>query len=165
MLKDIDGVEKALQDIEAGKIGDTKAKVSETPLKEETGKKETDIRPVACWHVRNERRLRDNLGKGICDLYSQPHANLAYKRMGLHIGARVQFCAIEMENSRERGLIIATGIVDSDPQPFSNSSDSEFPTFVKIRDVQWLTDLKQCTCYNVNPRKGSHRSSGRGPCS
>ncbi len=121
---------------------------------------------VVCWHVRNYERLRENLERGICDLPSQPTADQWFKRLKLYEGARVQFCATEVTGEYRRGLIVATGTIGGKPEECVVVGHPKYPTCVRIKDVRWLPKpQKQCPCYKVNPRRGSHRLGGKGPCS
>lgn len=122
-----------------------------------------------CWHVSKMERLMGNLywdrkeGWGVCDLY--PLGGRAegwfYGRMGLSVENRVQFCC--------KGSIVAEGTIASEPRERTSQdppiADSDFPSVVTITDVISLGTPKRCECYVRNPRFGSHRLRGRGPCS
>ena len=120
----------------------------------------------ACWHVAHLDRLRRNLQWtekwGVCDLYSlSGHAERWFdERMRLSVGDRVRFCC--------KGSIVAEGTIASRPRERTSEDPtvwhSGFPSVVTIERVSFVTQ-KMCDCYRANPRFGSHRLSGRGPCS
>jgi len=122
---------------------------------------------VACWHVRDYCRLRANLKHGRCDLWPDPVANAWFTRMRLKRGHRVRFCiGAKHPDKALAGLIVATGTIDSKPQPCNHPEDKDFPMCVKLKNAKWLKPpLELCPCYQANPQFGSHRLGGKGPCS
>ncbi len=120
----------------------------------------------ACWHIAHLDRLKTNLqwtGKwGVCDLYRLgSHAERWFdRRMRLSLGDRVRFCC--------KGSIVAEGTIASRPRKRTASDPpilhSGFPSVVTVEEVSFIT-TKACDCYRANPRFGSHRLGGKGPCS
>jgi len=116
------------------------------------------MKPVACWHVASEERLLGNLQNGVCDLYPMLRADRWFdRRMRLNKGDRVQFCC--------KGRILAKGTIDSRPHTLSQPLDADWPSGVEIVKIEYLINPQDCACYHANPRFGSHRLGGSGPCS
>ena len=124
------------------------------------------MKPVACWHVSDEERLRNNLDLHRCDLYSledkttsgHPRAKWWFEvKMQLQIENQVQFCC--------KGKFLAIGTIKSGPYTPSNPIDKRWAGAVDIDDIDWLPTPQDCPCYRANRRFGSHRLGSAGPCS